>query len=129
MKETSRSETEQVAGNGLLHRRMFLSGSAAAMGAGAMVEQAGAAPLAVESWMKIPGAPFNGYGQPSKYEEKVARTWASAPGTGGTGSSRTPHHLLNGMITPSGLHYERSHSGIPFRTSIRTPIAWSFTAW
>src|SRR5258706_2655020 len=113
MKETSRSETEQVAGNGLLHRRMFLSGSAAAMGAGAMVGEAGAAPLAVESWMKIPGAPFNGYGQPSKYEEKVARTWASAPGTGGTGSSRTPHHLLNGMITPSGLHYERSHSGIP----------------
>jgi sulfane dehydrogenase subunit SoxC len=113
MKETSRSETEQVAGNGLLHRRMFLSGGTAAIGAGAMVGEAGAAPLAVESWMKIPGAPFNGYGQPSKYEEKVARTWASAPGTGGTGSSRTPHHLLNGMITPSGLHYERSHSGIP----------------
>ena len=113
MKETSRSETERVAGNGLLHRRMFLAGGAAAMGAGAMADQAGAAPLEVESWMKIPGAPFNGYGQPSKYEEKVARTWASAPGTGGTGSSRTPHHLLNGMITPSGLHYERSHSGIP----------------
>jgi sulfane dehydrogenase subunit SoxC len=113
MKETSRSETELVAGNGLLHRRMFLTGSAAAMSAGAMVDQAGAAPLPIESWMKNPGAPFNGYGQPSKYEEKVARTWASAPGTGGTGSSRTPLHLLNGMITPSGLHYERSHSGIP----------------
>jgi len=78
-----------------------------------VAEPAGAAPLPVESWMKIPGAPFNGYGQPSKYEEKVARTWASAPGTGGTGSSRTPHHLLNGVITPSGLHFERSHSGIP----------------
>jgi len=113
MKEKSRSETEHVAGNGLLHRRVFLAGGAAAMGAGVMADQAAAAPLAVESWMKIPGAPFNGYGQPSKYEEKVARTWASAPGTGGTGSSRTPHHLLNGMITPSGLHYERSHSGIP----------------
>src|SRR5215831_19016630 len=113
MKETSRSEIEIMAGNGLLHRRMFLAGSGAAMGVGAMVDQAGAAPLEVESWMKIPGAPFNGYGQPSKYEEKVARTFASAPGTGGTGSSRTPHHLLNGMITPSGLHYERSHSGIP----------------
>ena len=44
MKETSRSETELVAGNGLLHRRMFLSGSVAAMGAGAMVGEAGAAP-------------------------------------------------------------------------------------
>jgi len=113
MKESSRNEIEQVAGNGLVHRRMFLAGSAAAMGAAAMIDQAGAAPLAVEPWMKIPGTGFNGYGQPSKYEEKVARTWASAPGTTGTGSSRTPHHLLNGMITPSGLHYERSHSGIP----------------
>src|SRR6202047_3876644 len=111
MKETSRIETEQVAGNGLLHRRMFLAGGAAAIGA--VADTASAAPLPVEAWSKIPGAPFNGYGQPSKYEEKVARTWASAPGTGGTGSSRTPHHLLNGMITPSGLHYERSHSGIP----------------
>ena len=37
MKETSRSEIEQVAGNGLLHRRMFLCGGAAAMGAGDVV--------------------------------------------------------------------------------------------
>jgi sulfane dehydrogenase subunit SoxC len=113
MEEKSRPETERVAGNGLLHRRMFLAGGAAAIGAGTMAESANGAPLPIEPWMKAPGAPFNGYGQPSKYEEKVARTWASAPGTGGTGSSRTPHHLLNGMITPSGLHYERSHAGIP----------------
>ena len=112
MKKSSRTETEHVAGNGLLHRRMFLA-AGAAMGAGALADPAGAAPLPVEPWMQIPGAPFNGYGQPSKYEAKVARTFASAPGTGGTGSARTPHHLLNGMITPSGLHYERSHSGIP----------------
>jgi sulfane dehydrogenase subunit SoxC len=113
MRESSRPDTEQVAGNGLLHRRMFLAAGAAAVGAGVMADKAGAEPLPVAPWSKIPGAPFNGYGQPSKYEEKVARTWASAPGTGGTGSSRTPHHLLNGMITPSGLHYERSHSGVP----------------
>ena len=115
MKETSRTETERVAGNGLLHRRVFLG---AAMGAGAAATavaagEARAEPLAVEPWMKTPGAPFTGYGQPSRYEQRVARTFASAPGTGGTGSSRTPHHLLNGTITPSGLHYERSHSGIP----------------
>src|SRR5215470_16449412 len=112
--EDSPHNHEQVAGNGLLHRRMFLAGSAAAaMGASAVPSGVSAAPLPVEPWMQTPGAGFNGYGQPSKYEEKVARTWASAPGTTGTGSSRTPHHLLNGMITPSGLHYERSHSGIP----------------
>jgi sulfane dehydrogenase subunit SoxC len=105
---------EQVAGNGLLHRRMFLAaGAAAAAGASTVPSGVSAAPLPVEPWMQVPGAGFNGYGQPSKYEEKVARTWASAPGTTGTGSSRTPHQQLNGMITPSGLHYERSHSGIP----------------
>jgi sulfane dehydrogenase subunit SoxC len=105
---------EQVAGNGLLHRRMFLAaGAAAAAGASAVPSGVSAAPLPVEPWMQVPGAGFNGYGQPSKFEEKVARTWASAPGTTGTGSARTPHQQLNGMITPSGLHYERSHSGIP----------------
>jgi sulfane dehydrogenase subunit SoxC len=105
---------EQVAGNGLLHRRMFLAaGAAAAAGASTVPSGVSAAPLPVEPWMQVPGAGFNGYGQPSKFEEKVARTWASAPGTTGTGSSRTPHQQLNGMITPSGLHYERSHSGIP----------------
>jgi len=111
MGKQSRSEGEYVAGNGLLHRRMFLG--AAAIGAATSAAPALAAPLPVEPWMKTPGSPFDGYGQPSKYEAKVVRTFASAPGTGGTGSSRTPHHLLSGMITPSGLHYERSHSGIP----------------
>ena len=31
----------------------------------------------------------------------------------GAGSARTPHQYLDGMITPSGLHFERHHSGIP----------------
>ena len=112
MKEQSGTPFEHVAGNGLLHRRMFLAG-AAAIGTGAVAETVDAAPLPVETWMKVPGAPFVGYGQPSKYEEKVVRTFQSAPGTTGTGSSRTPHHMLTGTITPSGLHYERHHSGIP----------------
>jgi sulfane dehydrogenase subunit SoxC len=104
---------EPVAGNGLLHRRMFLSAGAAAAAGIALPHAASAEPLPVEPWMKQPGAGFVGYGQPSKYEAPVARTFASAPGTTGTGASRTPHHLLDGMITPSGLHFERSHSGIP----------------
>lgn len=112
MKQTSPTETERVAGNGLLHRRVFLSAAVGA-GAAAVAGEARAGALAVEPWMQTPGAPFTGYGQPSRYEQKVARTSATAPGTAGTGSSRTPHHLLNGTVTPSGLHYERSHSGIP----------------
>jgi sulfane dehydrogenase subunit SoxC len=35
------------------------------------------------------------------------------PATQGVGTARTPLHLLDGIITPSGLHFERSHSGIP----------------
>jgi sulfane dehydrogenase subunit SoxC len=109
------SGPDAVAGNGLLDRRIFLTGStAAAIGSAALPGTAlGADPLPVEPWMKLPGSPFVPYGQPSKYESKVARIFASVPGTTGTGSSRTPHHLLDGMITPNGLHFERHHSGIP----------------
>ncbi len=100
---------EPVAGNGLIDRRIFLAGSAAAVaGSSAQAE-----PLAVEPWSQIPGAGFAPYGQPSRHEAKVGRIFGSAPGTTGTGASRTPLHLLDGMITPNGLHYERSHSGIP----------------
>jgi len=74
---------------------------------------AAAGELAVEPWMQEPGSPFVGYGQPSRFEANVVRVFTSAPGTTGTGASRTPHHLLDGTITPSGLHFERHHSGIP----------------
>src|SRR5262249_61634333 len=101
---------------GLLHARLFLvAGPAVAppFASPAWPDAAAAEALPIEPWMKLPGSGFVGYGQPSKYEEKVARTWNTAPGTTGTGAARTPHHLLDGMITPNGVHFERSHSGIP----------------
>src|SRR5437762_1553091 len=105
---------DAAAGNGLLDRRIFLTGGAAAAAGVAMPDRTlGAEALAVEPWMKTPGSPFVAYGQPSKHANKVARIFASVPGTTGTGTSRTPHHLLDGMITPNGLHFERHHSGIP----------------
>src|SRR5438552_803989 len=110
------SDLDTVAGNGLLHRRMFLTvgtAAAAAVAGAGLPNPAAADALPVEPWMKLPGTGFVGYGQPSKFESKVARTFASLPGTTGTGASRTPHHLLDGMITPNGVHFERSHSGIP----------------
>src|SRR5262245_25138672 len=108
-------DVDTVAGNGLLHRRMFLMAGTAVAASVASTALPGSAAeaLPVEPWMKLPGSGFVGYGQPSKYEEKVARTWNTAPGTTGAGAARTPHHLLNGMITPNGVHFERSHSGIP----------------
>jgi sulfane dehydrogenase subunit SoxC len=105
---------EFAAGNGLLDRRAVLT--AASLGGAAVFAARpalGAAELSVEPWMTEPGAPFVGYGQPSRFEAKVLRTFASAPGTTGTGASRTPLQRLNGTTTPNGLHFERHHSGIP----------------
>jgi len=43
----------------------------------------------------------------------VKRIPASAAPSVGTGSSRTPIESLEGVITPSSLHFERHHNGIP----------------
>jgi sulfane dehydrogenase subunit SoxC len=99
-------------------RRRFLSASAAALGAGlaaGATKPAGAAePPDVPASMKSPGAGMSAYGSPAKFEGKVTRTLiASRPGTTGSGASRTPLEALEGMITPSGLHFERHHSGVP----------------
>lgn len=55
------------------------------------------------------------YGTPSPREADVKRilTPAYPDLMPGIGSSRTPLHLLDGIITPSGLHYERHHDGVP----------------
>jgi sulfane dehydrogenase subunit SoxC len=106
---------DPAAGNGILSRRIFLEGALVTGGAGAGVSRALAEPLTVQSWMKEPGAGFAGYGQPSRFEDKVVRAILSPPNPPlpGVGTARTPLHLLEGIITPSGLHFERSHSGIP----------------
>ena len=119
---SSRTRTaplEEVAGNGLLHRRIFLTQGAALVGAGGLtVLSAGPATAAdppdTPPWMRAPGAGMSGYGYPGKYEDNVKRTGiTSQPGTTGSGASRTPLEKLNGVITPSGLHFERHHSGVP----------------
>ncbi len=110
-------EPEVAAGNGLLDRRAFLrSGAAmaAAMIGYTVVESARAAPLPVEPWMQKPGAPLLPYDKPSRYEDKAVRgAWSSRTGFPEIGSLRTPHHLLNGTITPNGLHFSRVHTGVP----------------
>lgn len=102
---------EAVAGGGLLHRRALVG-----LGAGAaMAGTARAASIGERSpqSMLAPGAPMSGYGQPSARREAVARINGAPPGRPGTGASRTPLHLLDGTITPSGLHFERHHNGVP----------------
>ena len=101
---------EPVAGNGLLHRRLFLTGGAAA---GLTFLTARAAPPDTPPWMKTPGMPMRGYGERSAHEVGVQRIVGAQPSTTGSGGSRTPIEALEGIITPSSLHFERHHNGVP----------------
>jgi sulfane dehydrogenase subunit SoxC len=119
MRETGDGKEPQVehaAGNGILNRRLFLEGALVATATGAVgTTAARAEPLAVPQWMKDPGAALSAYGQPSRFESKVVRNVPAPPNpvTVGIGTARTPLQLLNGTITPNGLHFDRSHSGTP----------------
>jgi len=114
IRRAGKCDLQPVAGNGLLDRRaLFRAGAAMAAGAGFARSANATGPLQIEPWMREVGAPFVPYGQPSHFENKVARIFATLPGTTGTGASRTPLHALEGTITPNGLHFERSHDGIP----------------
>ena len=53
------------------------------------------------------------YGAPSRFEKNVVRTLSNPNGEPRTQHARTPHHLLNGTITPNGLHFVISHAGDP----------------
>ncbi len=57
------------------------------------------------------GTPLGPYGERSPYEKAVR--WTRQSRTPETGSSFTPLADSVGALTPSSLHYERHHSGIP----------------
>jgi len=58
------------------------------------------------------GAHMRVYGERAP-QETSARVIRELTASLGTGSSRTPLHEIFGTITPSALHYERHHSGVP----------------
>ena len=88
-----------------LTRRQVLKGAAGAVAAAAL----GGVALAQEpeDTTKLPGALTSARGGPSPFE-----TLARAP-VGRPSTSLTPLQDLDGMITPSGLHFERHHNGVP----------------
>jgi len=67
--------------------------------------------LAAENTPSQLGIPLGPYGERSPYEKAVR--WRRESKTPETGSSFTPLADSVGTITPSSLHYERHHSGIP----------------
>lgn len=113
---TGEAEPHAVAGGGLLHRRVLLQRGlvlASATVAGGAAAQADKNAATRPPWMRVPGAPFSGYGQPSRHEAALVRTIAGNRMLPGNGVSWTPLEELEGMLTPSGLHFERHHNGVP----------------
>ena len=98
-------------------RRRFLRASAA-LGAAALpaTRAAGAEPaLEVPPWTRAPGEPvlWHAYGQPDAHEAHVVRRTRGTAVLPGAASSLTPLQNLHGIITPTGLVFERHHAGIP----------------
>lgn len=110
---------DQAAGNGLMSRRLFLNsaiaGGATLAAAGNAFAQEAVVGEGQEEWTLMPGDDLPEYGDVSRYEKgRVKRFVAPPPGLATASlSGRTPLHLLHGTITPSGLHFEVTHHGIP----------------
>jgi len=119
MNRVSRAPAERPSAgkSNKIDRRTFLARGAgiAAAGLAATVAKAEDAPPAVPKWMQEQGAPLNGYGQRSKFEEPVKRYVGQPYGAiaPGSGVARSPIQEFEGTITPSSLHFERSHNGVP----------------
>ena len=112
--ESSRDSPEVQNG---VNRRRFLTDSATLVGL--TVAQGVLSPLASqgeqsvapqpptvpEDPTKVPGTPPSPYGARSTFER--------ATRLAGSSHSLTPHQDLDGIITPSSLHFERHHNGVP----------------
>ena len=99
-------------------RRLLLQGAfaaaAASMVAPSLMADDDPDIVNLPTWTRSLGKPVvaNPYGQPSPYEANIVRR--QSPGLTRTDQSSvsfTPLQNLFGMITPSGLHFERHHQG------------------
>ena len=92
---------------GSSRRQLLWAGAALGGGLLAKPEEA----LAQETAAGQLGTPLGSYGERSPYEKAVR--WRRDSKTPETGSSFTPLQDSVGTLTPSSLHYERHHAGIP----------------
>ncbi len=101
---------------GIFSRRRFLTNSAGFAGAVAVAGPASADNLA-DVPPREPGADLSGHSERSKYV-KIGRIPEATPGRRNVDpsdaiNSKTPLDRLVGALTPTDLHYERSHAGVP----------------
>jgi len=50
---------------------------------------------------------------PSRFEKNVVRTLSNPKTEFRNSHARTPHHLINGTVTPNSLHFSIIHAGLP----------------
>jgi sulfane dehydrogenase subunit SoxC len=94
-----------------ISRRRLFMGSATAVAAvmhSGRTAVAQGSQEAVEPW-KVPGRTPSEIGSRSAHVRLARRVNRALP----SGESETPLHLLDGIITPADLHFERHHGGIP----------------
>jgi len=102
-------------------RRMLLAGAVGVVGAAALASKAvsessdAAVSSTLPTWSHVLGKPVStNYGLPAPTERNITRR--QSPGLTTTNESSvafTPLQSLFGIITPSGLHFERDHNGRP----------------
>jgi sulfane dehydrogenase subunit SoxC len=111
------ADVPAVAGNGLIDRRALLGRGAVVAGAfgiaPAVATGAAAEPLADGPWSLEVGSAMTPYQSPSRFEKGVVRTVDNPDNLPRNSRARTPHHLLQGIITPNGLHFTICHGGVP----------------
>lgn len=94
----------------LLNRRSLLAGTAGLVGAMLMGSMSPSAEATTEGSpedpTRVPGAVPTAYGQRSAFEKsvRIPSSWSS---------SLTPLQDSHGILTPSALHFERHHNGVP----------------
>ena len=98
-----------------LDRRTVLKSAAALLGAAAI--HAITPPLSAQTPQvpddptRVPGTPSSPNGSRSTFEQAVRLVKPNR--------SKTPLHTLHGVVTPSALHFERHHNGVPIIDPVR----------
>jgi sulfane dehydrogenase subunit SoxC len=97
-------------------RRRFLTSVSTSV-AGVAISGRAAADTLADVPPREPGADLSGHSERSKHVQ-ISRIPEATPGRRNVNpsdaiNSKTPLDKLVGEITPSDLHYERSHSGVP----------------
>ena len=105
----------EPSGNDAVSRRRLLI--VASTGVGSVVAGAALAETLADVPPREPGAPLSGHSERSQYV-KLSRIPEAGPGMRNVDpnnaiNSKTPLNKLVGAVTPTDLHYERSHAGVP----------------